>query len=204
MEDMVAECNGKNKEPDPLSRDGMLLLELGIGLTAYKWHDRPTNLHGEVFHESLGAQPMHESPELPAHPGRIPSVSTWVAHGAYGAMIATSVALVVFVVIGNFSWATVRGYQGIGICGALAAVVGIAPRAAGSRLARVLGGGIGGAVAGYFAVAAGELFPPRTVQWVIAGAADGAAVPRWSRPGRQAGPVSALRISPRRVGRDHR
>jgi hypothetical protein len=29
----------KNKESDPVSRDGTLLLDLGIGLTAYKWHN---------------------------------------------------------------------------------------------------------------------------------------------------------------------
>jgi hypothetical protein len=39
----------------------------------------------------------------------------------------------------------------------------------GPRLARVLGGGLGGLVAGYFAVASGELIPPATVQWAYGG-----------------------------------
>jgi hypothetical protein len=89
-------------------------------------------------------------------------------------MIATLVALVVFVVIGAISWNVVMGYQGVGICDVLGAVVGATLRGRGSRMARVLGGGLGGAVAGYFAVAAGEVLPPGTAQWALAGAAYGA------------------------------
>jgi hypothetical protein len=89
-------------------------------------------------------------------------------------MIAVLIALVAFVLIGTISWATVRGYQGVGICVALGAAAGAALKGPGSRLARVLGGGSGGAVAGSFAVAAAEVLPPGTMQWTLAGAGYGA------------------------------
>ena len=41
----------------------------------------------------------------------------------------------------------------------------------GPRLARVLGGGMGGAVAGYFAVSSAELVYPATAQWAYIGGA---------------------------------
>jgi hypothetical protein len=97
-----------------------------------------------------------------------------MARSALGATITTSIALVTFIVIGTSPWAAVRGYQGVGICAALGAVAGAALKGPGARLARVLGGGLGGAVAGYFAVAAGEVFPPGTAQWVLGGGAYGA------------------------------
>jgi hypothetical protein len=65
-------------------------------------------------------------------------------------MIATAIGLAAYVVIGALSLAAARG------------------------LARVLGGGIGGVVAGYFTVASGEVFPPGTMQWAVSGGAYGA------------------------------
>jgi hypothetical protein len=38
-----------------------------------------------------------------------------MARSAYGAMIATLVALVAFIAIGTISWPVVTGYQGVGI-----------------------------------------------------------------------------------------
>jgi hypothetical protein len=96
-----------------------------------------------------------------------------MARSAYGAMIATLIALAVFVVIGIISWATVRGYQGVGICGALSAVTGAALRGPGSRLARVLGGGFGGVLAGFAALSMGEMIAPGTRQWALAGGSYG-------------------------------
>jgi hypothetical protein len=61
--------------------------------------------------------------------------------------------------------------QGILICGALGAAVGAAMSGPGTRLARVLGGGIGGIVAGDFALASGEVMPPGTIRWAPGGAA---------------------------------
>jgi hypothetical protein len=86
-------------------------------------------------------------------------------------VIATAVALAVFVAIGVISWDAVRGFQGVGICGALGAAAGTALSSPRSRLARVLGGGIGGVVTAYFALASGEMLPPGTAQWALGGAA---------------------------------
>jgi hypothetical protein len=117
---------------------------------------------------------MSESPERTSQPARISSTTRWMARSAYGAMIATLVALAVFVAIGTISWAAVRGYQGVGICVALGAVAGATLRGPGSRLARVLGGGIGGVLAGFAALSMGEMIAPGTAQWALAGAAYGA------------------------------
>jgi hypothetical protein len=89
-------------------------------------------------------------------------------------MTATAIGLAVYVVIGALSWAAVRGLHGIGLCGALGAAAGAALSGPGSRLARFLGGGIGGAVAGYFTLASGEVFPPGSMQWALSGGAYGA------------------------------
>jgi hypothetical protein len=74
-------------------------------------------------------------------------------------------------VMGMVSWTAVAGLQGIGICAAPGSVAGIAPSAPGRRPARVLGGGIGRVVAGYFALASGEVLSPGTMEWALGGAA---------------------------------
>src|SRR5262245_10421585 len=117
---------------------------------------------------------MNESTGLRSQPPRIPSAPGWVARSALGTMIATALRLAAYVVIGVLSLAAARGLQGIGICGALGAAAGAALSGPGSRLARILGGGIGGVVAGYFTVASGEVFPPGTIQWALSGGAYGA------------------------------
>ena len=53
---------------------------------------------------------MVESPRLASQPAKVPSAIAWAARGMRGAVIATSLALVVYVVIGLISWAAVRGY----------------------------------------------------------------------------------------------
>jgi hypothetical protein len=96
---------------------------------------------------------MNEATGKMPEPTRIPRKHGWAAGSALGAIIATTIALAAFVVIGLISWAAVRGLQGVGICGTLAAAAGAALWGPGSRRARVFGGAIGGVVAGYFAVA---------------------------------------------------
>ena len=117
---------------------------------------------------------MVESPGLTSRPGKIPSAMAWAAHSMLGAIIATSVALVVYVVIGLIAWAAIRGYEGIGLCAAMGLAAGVVLRGPGSRPARVLGGGMGAAIAGYAALSTGEMFPPATMQWALAGTAYGA------------------------------
>ena len=117
---------------------------------------------------------MNESARTTCQPPRIPSAAGWAARSALGAMIATAIGLAAYVVIGVLSWAAVRGLHGIGICGALGAAAGAALSGPGSRLARVLGGGIGGVVAGLFTLASGEVFPPASMQWALSGGAYGA------------------------------
>ena len=93
------------------------------------------------------------------------------ARGAAGAMIATSVALAALLAAGIGFPAVVIGPVGVGLCGVLGSVVGAIPRGPGSILARILGGGVGGVVAGWFAIAAAELLPPATMQWAYSGGA---------------------------------
>jgi hypothetical protein len=69
---------------------------------------------------------MNDKTKLTFQPARIPSALGWATRCAFGAMIANSVALAAFVVIGLISWAAVRGLQGVGICGALGAAAGAA------------------------------------------------------------------------------
>jgi hypothetical protein len=114
---------------------------------------------------------MNSSPRLTSRPARLKSASGSAARSALGAVIATAVGLAAFVVIRILSWDTVTGFQGIGICGALGAAAGVVWGGPGSWPARVLGGGIGGIVAGYFALAFGEVMAPGSLQWALSGAA---------------------------------
>jgi hypothetical protein len=93
------------------------------------------------------------------------------ARGALGAAPATALAPAASVAIGSVARHAVAGLQGILICGAPGAAAGAAMSGPGTRLARVLGGGIGGIVAGYFALASGEVMPPGTILSALGGAA---------------------------------
>ncbi len=90
-----------------------------------------------------------------------------VARGALGAAIATAVVLVAIVAIGVLFWETVAGFQRVCICGELGVTAGAALDRPESMAARNIGGGTGGVVAGYFALAAGEVLPPGTMQWAL-------------------------------------
>jgi len=117
---------------------------------------------------------MNESTSPTSQPARIPSVPGWTARSALGTMIATAIGLAAYVVIGVLSLAAARGLQGICICSALGAAAGAALSGPGSRLARVLGGGIGAVVAGYYTLASGEVLPPGSMRWALSGGAYGA------------------------------
>src|SRR3954469_9019354 len=117
---------------------------------------------------------MNESPGLTSQPAKFPSAMAWAARGAQGAILATSGALVVFVVIGLISWTAIAGYHAVAISGALGAAAGALLRGPGSRSARVLGGGMGGGLAGLAALSMGEMFPPATMQLALGGTGYGA------------------------------
>jgi hypothetical protein len=103
---------------------------------------------------------MEDSPMLTSQPVPSPSATGRAARGALGAAAATGVALAALVVIGVISWDAVAGFPGVCICGALGAAAGAALGRLEPRAARIIGGGIGGVIAGYFALAAGEMLPP--------------------------------------------
>jgi hypothetical protein len=91
-----------------------------------------------------------------------------------GPVIATSVALTLYVAVGLISWTAVRGYEGISFCAAMGVAAGFVRRGPGPRSARVFGGAMGAAIAGYAALATGEMFPPATMEWALAGTVYGA------------------------------
>ena len=125
----------------------------------------------EGYPPETGGIPMESKTSLTSRGPGLRARAGRAAWGALGAAPATAVALAAFVAIGSVAWHAVAGLQGILICGALGAAVGAAMSGPGTRLARVLGGGIGGIVAGDFALASGEVMPPGTVLWALGGAA---------------------------------
>jgi hypothetical protein len=113
--------------------------------------------------------PMESKTSLTSRREDLRAPSGRAASGALGAVTATAVALAALVVLGIISWDTIAGFQGVCIRGALGAVAGAALGSLGPRAARIIGGGIGGVVAGYFALASAEMLPPRTMQWALGG-----------------------------------
>jgi len=111
---------------------------------------------------------MNASDGRIAQPAATLSLPGLAFKSAVGAIIATVAALSAFGAIGIVVPGVV-GLQGVALSGALGAAVGAAMRGPGSSAARVVGGGIGALVAGYFAVASGEQFLPGTMQWAYAG-----------------------------------
>jgi hypothetical protein len=114
---------------------------------------------------------MNESTRPTSRPARVPSAAGQTAASALGALIAAALAIVTLVVIGLLSWAGVRGLQGVGISGTVGAVVGAVLLGPGTRSARVLGGGTGGVVGAYFALASAELLRAGTAEWAYYGGA---------------------------------
>ena len=107
-------------------------------------------------------------------------------------MLATAVALAALVVIGVISWDAVAGFQGVCICGALGVAAGAALGRPESRAARIIGGGIGGVVAGVFRPGVGRGASARDD-------AMGARRGRLCRPVRPTG--GGPRGGPRRIAR---
>jgi hypothetical protein len=114
---------------------------------------------------------MESSERLASRPARLQPAFRRAARGALGAVIATALALAAFVAIGVCPWGTVTGLEEVWVCSALGAGAGAVLSGPGSRLPRILGGGIGGVVAGYFALASGEMLPLGTARWALTGGA---------------------------------
>lgn len=95
--------------------------------------------------------------------------------GSIAAAGSALVAIVIVVVIGMVAWETVVGFKGA-LCTALfGGALGAALRRCGYSLARALGGLFGGAVGGFFAIAAAEQAVPGSTAWAIHGTLLGAA-----------------------------
>ncbi len=113
---------------------------------------------------------MNDSTGLTSRPARIPSAAGWAIRSALGAMIATSVALAALLVAAILI-PSILTDNPPAVCGVLGALLGAGLKGPGSKLARVIGGAVGGVVAAWFAFSAGEMVPPLTLQWVYVGGA---------------------------------
>ena len=92
-----------------------------------------------------------------------------ITRGAIGAMIAALSGLAAVVVVGFLAFGAVRGFNGALIAGVVGALVGGLIRGFGDCPVRSLAGAVGGAVGGYFAVAAAEQFAPGSWEWAVYG-----------------------------------
>jgi hypothetical protein len=95
--------------------------------------------------------------------------------GAIAAAGATLVAIVGVVAIGMVAWVTVVGIKGSLFAALFGGTLGAALRRHGNWLARFLGGLFGGAIGGFFAIAAAEQALPGSTAWAIRGVFLGAA-----------------------------
>ena len=91
-----------------------------------------------------------------------------------GAVIATIAGLVIVIIVGMLHWNAVRGFTGVVIGAIVGTFVSALLRGFGGRLARCLAGTAGGAVAGFFAVAAGETSKPGSGEWAFSASLLGA------------------------------
>src|SRR5438034_3274377 len=102
-------------------------------------------------------------------PGPEASLFRRVTRGTIGAAIAAIVGLAAVVILGMLAWEAVRGPSGAIIGAVVAAFLGGALRGFGDWPVRSLAGGVGGAVGGFFAVAAAEQSPPGSAEWALHG-----------------------------------
>jgi hypothetical protein len=114
---------------------------------------------------------MESTTRLTTRTARFRFTPRRATRGALGAVTATAVALAALVAIGVNCWDAVMGFQGVCICGALGVAAGVALGRPEPRAARIIGGGIGGVVAAYIALASGEMLSPGTIQWALGGGA---------------------------------
>jgi hypothetical protein len=97
-----------------------------------------------------------------------------ITRGAIGAVIAALAGLAAVVVVGLLAFGAVRGFSGAIIAAIVGALLGGVLRGLGEWSARTLAGGVGGAVGGFFAVAAAEQCPPGSAEWAVNGGLLGA------------------------------
>jgi hypothetical protein len=118
---------------------------------------------------------MTETQHKTPLPIREASMLGRIARGVIGAVIAALAGLAGVVVVVMLAWGAVHESSLL-----IAPIVGVLLGAILHRLgdwpARVLGGGVGGAVAGFFAISAGEAYPPGSAAWAGTGSILGAFV----------------------------
>src|SRR5207245_7286130 len=91
-----------------------------------------------------------------------------------GAVIAAMAGLAAVVIVGLLAWGAVRGPSGAIIAAVVGAFLGGVLRGFGDWPVRSLAGAMGGAVGGFFAVAAAEQSPPGIAEWALHGGLLGA------------------------------
>jgi hypothetical protein len=116
------------------------------------------------------AETQHEA--TPAARGQ--SMFGRITRGAIGAVIAALAGLAAVVFVGMLAWGALRGFSGVIIAAVVGALLGGVLRGFGDWPARALGGSVGGAVGGFFAVAATEQSPPGSAEWAVQGGLLGA------------------------------
>lgn len=97
-----------------------------------------------------------------------------IIRGAIGAVLAALAGLAAVLVVGSQAWIAVRGLNGVAIGAIVGALMAGTLRGLGDWPARTLGGGLGGAVGGYFTVAAAETKSPGSAEWLVNGGLIGA------------------------------
>ena len=121
-----------------------------------------------------------------------------VTKGTIGAVIAAIAGVVTVVVVGMLAWNAVVGPNGAIIAAIVGALLGGVLRGLGDWPVRSLAGGVGGAVGGFFAVAAAEQSSAGSAEWAFHGGLLGAGfgVPSAAVAGVAIGVIIAL-IRPR-------
>ena len=97
-----------------------------------------------------------------------------ITRGTIGAVIAAVAGLATVVIVGMLAWDAVVGPSGAIIAAVVGALLGGALRGFGDWPVRSLAGGVGGAIGGFFAVAAAEQSPPGSAEWAVNGGLLGA------------------------------
>ena len=92
-----------------------------------------------------------------------------IARGTIGAVIATIAGLATIILVGMLAWDAVVGLGGAIIAAVVGALLGGLLRGFGDWPVRSLAGAAGGAVGGFFAIAASEQSPPGSAEWAVHG-----------------------------------
>jgi hypothetical protein len=107
-------------------------------------------------------------------PARESSMFRRIARGTIAAVTAAIAGLASVVIVGMISWGAVVGLRGVIIAAVVGVVVGGVLLGFGDWTVRCLAGGLGAAVAGFFAVTTAEQTPPGSVEWAVQGGLYGA------------------------------